>query len=118
MLKELLILPAGQPIITYTDSQSAIQLATQIAPTKRRKFIDLRFYYVMDGIEQGLIKLDYLPTDEMIADIFTKPISTKAYNHLSAKLRLTPLITSPSNQSTSTASVPLAPWRQGGCQDA
>ena len=52
MPRELDIIPANHTTITYTNSQSAIQVATQTAPTKRRNLIDLRFHYIIDCIQR------------------------------------------------------------------
>jgi hypothetical protein len=40
----------------------------------RMKHLDLRFYWLRDTMESGLISPSYIPTSEMVADIFTKPL--------------------------------------------
>ena len=39
-----------------------------------------------DSIERKLIELEYLPTEEMVADILTKTITRKLFRYLRAKL--------------------------------
>lgn len=46
MLKELEMIPKHQAILKFTDSQSTMAIATNSAPTIRRKFIDIRFHHL------------------------------------------------------------------------
>uniref|UniRef100_T1H0X1 Reverse transcriptase Ty1/copia-type domain-containing protein n=1 Tax=Megaselia scalaris TaxID=36166 RepID=T1H0X1_MEGSC len=38
------------------------------------KHIDIKHHFIRDLIDKNIIKFEYKPTDEMIADFFTKPI--------------------------------------------
>jgi len=38
----------------------------------RTKHIDIKYHYIRKAIQDGLIVLRYCPTNEMIADLFTK----------------------------------------------
>jgi hypothetical protein len=42
--------------------------------TEKTKHIGLKWHFLIDHVEQGTIKLRYLPTDQMVADILTKPL--------------------------------------------
>ena len=35
--------------------------------------IDIRYHYVREAVQDGFTNLHYCPTEEMIADILTKP---------------------------------------------
>ncbi|RAN66244.1 Ty1/Copia family ribonuclease HI, partial [Bacillus sp. SRB_8] len=41
--------------------------------------IDLRFHFCRDQVEQGTIKVEYCPTEAMIADALTKPINAPKF---------------------------------------
>jgi hypothetical protein len=41
---------------------------------KRAKHINVRYFFVKDRIDKGEIKIQHCPTDDMIADFFTKPL--------------------------------------------
>ena len=41
----------------------------------RTKHIDTRFHFVREIIANNILSISYCPTDEMIADIFTKALS-------------------------------------------
>ena len=38
----------------------------------RTKHIDIRYHYVREALQEGVISLSYCPTDKMIADLLTK----------------------------------------------
>lgn len=42
--------------------------------SKRSKHIDVRFHYISEKVNEGLLKVNYCKTDDQIADIFTKPL--------------------------------------------
>lgn len=42
--------------------------------SKRTRHLNIRYFFLTDQIEKGKIKVEYCPTDEMIADYFTKPL--------------------------------------------
>ena len=78
ILKELSILKA-KPFIVHTDSLSALSQAYDPAIKSRAKHIDVRYHYFKDLIETGLITLTHVSTDEMLADVFTKPLSKQLF---------------------------------------
>jgi hypothetical protein len=42
--------------------------------SEKTKHIGLKWHFLKDHVEQGTFKLRYLPTDQMVADMFTKPL--------------------------------------------
>ena len=57
-----------------SDNQGAIALTKNPEHHARTKHIDIQFHFIRQHVELGTIKLDYCPTHEMTADIFTKPL--------------------------------------------
>ena len=39
------------------------------------KHLDLRFYWLRDEVEKGTFSVKYIPTDHMVADLLTKPLT-------------------------------------------
>jgi hypothetical protein len=60
--------------ISFSDNQSAICL-TNGNSSHRTKHIDIKYHYVRDYVDQGKFKLQYISTDNNIADILTKPLN-------------------------------------------
>ena len=75
-----------QPIHAHVDSKGAAYLAEKNVNNKRSKHIDVRFHFVRQHIAEKVIELFYVPTQENIADIFTKALPPTALKKLSKKL--------------------------------
>ena len=59
----------------YIDNQSTIAVTKNPEKQSRMKQIRLSQFWLRDTVESGEITPQYTPTTEMIADIFTKPLS-------------------------------------------
>ncbi|XP_036327398.1 secreted RxLR effector protein 161-like [Rhagoletis pomonella] len=55
------------------DNQGAIKLATNNNYHARTKHIDVKNYFIREKLAEDIIKLSFLSTSEMIANIITKP---------------------------------------------
>jgi hypothetical protein len=62
------------PIPIYCDNQGAVALTSNSKFHARTKHIDLRFHVVRSLVKNGIIDIQYCPTEENIADIFTKAL--------------------------------------------
>ena len=54
----------------------------------RTKHIDIRYYFIKEHILNGDIVLDYVYTDDQLADIFTKPLGEERFSYLTRKLEI------------------------------
>lgn len=69
----------------YSDNQSSIKLASNpLFHNKRTKHIDIKHHFVRECVLQNKIKLEYVSTNDMPADILTKSLcKEKHYKFLS-----------------------------------
>lgn len=65
----------SETVILYVDNQGAIALAKNPVHHQRSKHIDIKYHYVRSEVQRGFIKLEYIQSEDNIADIFTKPVS-------------------------------------------
>jgi len=56
--------------------------------SQKTKHIDIRHYFIRDHINTKDIKLKYIPTMEIIANILTKPLARPAFELLRLKLSI------------------------------
>ena len=71
----------------YQDNMSTITMAEKGRSTSERtRHIHIRYFFIKDRIDAGEIKLQYLPTEEMVADILTKPLQGELFKKLRAKM--------------------------------
>jgi hypothetical protein len=67
--------------IVYQDNQSAMLLEKngQQSSTKRTRHLNIRYYFVTDRIQAKQLTVEYCPTGDMWADVFTKPLQGAAF---------------------------------------
>jgi len=67
--------------VIYQDNTSAILLEKygQQSSTKRTRHLDIRYFFVTDRIHSEELTVEYCPTGEMWADLFTKPLQGAAF---------------------------------------
>ena len=61
-------------VILYVDNQGAIALAKNPVYHQKSKHIDIKYHFVRSQVENENVKLVYVPSDENVADMFTKPL--------------------------------------------
>ncbi|KAF7119794.1 hypothetical protein RHSIM_Rhsim13G0158900 [Rhododendron simsii] len=57
------------------DNTSAINLTKNPIQHSRTKHIDIRHHFIRDHVQRGDVVIDFVRTDNQLADIFTKPLS-------------------------------------------
>lgn len=67
---------SADPLLIREDNQGAIQLVQSGNVGRRSKHIDTRVHFVRDLAVSKTISLEYCPTEEMIADMMTKPLGS------------------------------------------
>lgn len=60
--------------VVYCDNQGCIALAKNPVMNRRSRHIDIKFHFLRDVVEKEEVKLSYLQTDLMPADVLTKPL--------------------------------------------
>jgi hypothetical protein len=67
--------------VVYQDNQSAMLLERngQQSSTKRTRHLDIRYFFVTDRIRGKQLTVEYCPTGDMWADVFTKPLQGAAF---------------------------------------
>ena len=73
-------LPQDQATIIYEDNQGAIAMANSGRPTKRTKHIDTRHFAIQSWVEQDLIELQRIPTNDNSSDSLTKNTPRLLFN--------------------------------------
>jgi hypothetical protein len=74
--------------ILYQDNKSTILLAKngKRSSSKRTRALNIRYFFVTDQVEKGNLSIEYCPTDEMVADYMTKPLSGAKFRKFKKRL--------------------------------
>ena len=72
--------------VVHCDNQIGIRLSENPVFHDRSKHIDIRYHFLRDCVQRGTIRLEYIQTDEQVADIFTKALCRQSF----VKFRLLP----------------------------
>lgn len=87
LIEELYDVP-HTPTPVYCDNQAAIALASKPKFHTRTKHINICFHFVRQHIRNGTFSLLYCPTENNIADTFTKPLPRPRLQKLRASMVL------------------------------
>jgi hypothetical protein len=65
--------------IIFQDNTSTKEMISNVNVNDRSKHIRQRYYWLKERIMKGEVQIHYLPTEKMIADVFTKPLQGDAF---------------------------------------
>ena len=72
-----------KPAKIFQDNQSTIVLANKgFSTSDKTRHIGIRYYFVKDRIDGGEVEVEYLATEDMVADIMTKPLQGSLFRKL------------------------------------
>ena len=54
----------------------------------RTKHIDLQYHFIREAVQDGKIMVSYIPTDENVSDVLTKPLTKPKFQHFVEMLGL------------------------------
>jgi transposase InsO family protein len=80
----------SEPTLILSDNQGSIALAKNPEHHARSKHIDVRHHYVREQVASQAIRLQYINTEEMVADLLTKPLPRDRHHALAKEMGLAP----------------------------
>ena len=66
-----------EPVTLFVDNQSTIAFAKDPIRNQRTKHIDIKYHFIRSEIKNGSIAMNYVPSEENMADVFTKPMTKR-----------------------------------------
>ena len=85
---EELIGKENDPPMLYVDNKATISLIKNPVLYDRRKHIEIRFHYIRECVDRGLIKIDFVQTEEQLGDIFTKSLERIKFEQIRSKIKV------------------------------
>ena len=77
-----------ETIEIYEDNQACIALTKNPEDHKRTKHIQVKYHVVRDYVKKSLVKFVYCPTENQLADMFTKALPGSRLRTILSKLGL------------------------------
>ena len=84
-LLESMDLKVKKPMILHVDNKGAVDLANNWSVGGRTRHVEVKQHFLRDLKEQGLIRVEWLPTDENESDLFTKNLGGPEFNKYASK---------------------------------
>ena len=54
----------------------------------KSKHIEIKYHFIQDMVQKGALKLKYVPTEEQVADVLTKPLARVKFECFQYKFRV------------------------------
>ena len=70
------------------DNTSAINISRNPIQHSRTKHIDIRHHFLRDHVEKSNLCLEFVRTDDQLADLFTKPLLRDRFEKLRLEIGL------------------------------
>ncbi|GJU12198.1 retrovirus-related pol polyprotein from transposon TNT 1-94 [Tanacetum coccineum] len=75
-----------EKIPIYCDSKVAIAISCNLIQHSRTKHIDVRYHFIKEQVEKGIVELFFVGTEYQLADLFTKALSEDSFKYLIRRL--------------------------------
>jgi hypothetical protein len=79
-------LASSKASVVYGDNQSTIAVSKNGIKGERTKHVAVKYAFITDYIDDGAVQLQWIPTREQHADIFTKALDAQTFKGIRAQL--------------------------------
>ena len=83
---------AHSPHYVTTKAPSHCQKTIKPTRTTQTKQTNLQYHFIREAVDEGKIKVQYIPTAKNVSDIFTKAIPRPKFKVFIEKLGLAPVV--------------------------
>nr|GEU91535.1 retrovirus-related Pol polyprotein from transposon TNT 1-94 [Tanacetum cinerariifolium] len=70
----------------YCDSKATIAISCNPVQHSRTKHIDIRYHFIKEKVEKGIVGLFFVGTEYQLADLFTKALPEERFKYLVRRL--------------------------------
>jgi hypothetical protein len=72
--------------VILCDNHSYIKMTENPMFHDKSKHIEIWYHYIRDMVQRGVVKLQYVGTEEKVVDVLTKPLSRVKFEYFRDKL--------------------------------
>jgi hypothetical protein len=81
------------PIPLHCDNTSAISVSKNPFIHSKTKHIPRKYHFIKENVTNRVVQMNYIPSTEQIADIFTKPLAKTPFEYIHQKICVIPSLT-------------------------
>nr|GEV30968.1 putative ribonuclease H-like domain-containing protein [Tanacetum cinerariifolium] len=70
----------------YCDSKAAIAISCNPVQRSRTKHINVRYHFIKEKVQKGIVELFFVETEYQLADMFTKALPVERFKYLVRRL--------------------------------
>lgn len=88
---KVLLVDLGMPasaLKIFCDNQSALALLKSPVLSPKTKHIDIKYHFARHHVMRKAVVFEYIPTDQMVADVLTKALSAAKFKKFCAAMGL------------------------------
>jgi len=76
------------PSVIYCDNHSYIKVMENPVFHDRSKHIEIKYHFIRDYVQKGVVKLEHISTNEQVLEIFTKALPRSKHVYLRDKMEV------------------------------
>jgi len=84
-------IPRPEKSILWSDNQATIAISHNPEFHARTKHIDISLHFLRDHVEAGTMEIQYVPSRENLANVFTKGLPRQIHEYMTTGLGLLPV---------------------------
>ena len=70
------------PVVMFEDNQACIRIAQNPVNHLRTKHLNVKYHFIYDAVHNSVIEIRFCPTEQMLADVLTKPLGKVRFQKL------------------------------------
>jgi hypothetical protein len=67
--------------VIHCDNQSCVKISTNLVFHDKSEHIEIKYHYIRDIVQRKAVLVQYLPTDEQVVDVLTKPLTRTKFEY-------------------------------------
>ena len=73
-------------LLVYIATNRVVKLSENSVFHDKSNHIEIKYHYIRDMVQRGVVKIQYVVTEEQIADVLMKPLARVKFEYFRKKL--------------------------------